>query len=531
MIENTTGAAAVTYEENGDRRASAVAEAVVTALRALAERRPGDVTLLDGFDDAELDGWPVRVPEAVRVVLRAVGGVTAGGTTYAFGPSGRPPRIRSASENATWALSRNGGVLTATGGETAADWGPVLSVSYVDEYAFTVEAPGFLPWLDDLTRRLAEESPHDRATGAAAPPFEVSAVPSIDVAEGPDAELAAIIGRGHSLLDVVDLRNLPGYPCAISWEPYFTLDGATADTGGSDVDYRLVAGGRVLLLESDVSGDFLGRPVRRHRIPEDAPDVAVSRLRELARRFPRLVTLTEGTEDAEIDGWPVPVPADVRTVVRAFAEVRVAGMPVLRLAPGEPWQQVEPALHRLIGGDGTYWPLARVTYGPHNTSLAQVRIDPATGRWGYVVSVSADAGELRDEPELVLLAESLPALLLNIARIVEEAAERAAASGIDPASLITSASRWFTPNTGEPWTRPVPVEEWLGDTDPLRAEAAAFPPGSHAADLRDSPVPTDLCFYRAESWRWGRTLDRLRFLGGGEVVVAVAETVTATSPS
>ncbi|MEV5321208.1 hypothetical protein AB0K92_26775 [Streptomyces sp. NPDC052687] len=524
MIENVTGAAAVAYEENRERRASAVAEAVVTALRALAERRPDDVTLLDGFADAELDGWPVRVPEAVRVVLRAAGGVTAGGTTYAFGPSGRPPRIRSAAEDATWALSPDGKVLTGTGGQSAADWGPVLTVGRVDEYAFTVEAPGFLAWLEDLTRRLAEESPHDRTAPSAASPFRVCAVPSIEVAEGPDAELAALVGRGHSLLDVVDLGNLPGYPCAISWEPYFTLDGATADTGGSDVDYRLVAGGRALLLESHVSGDFLGRPVRRHRVPEDAPDVAVSRLRELARRFPRLVTLTEGTRDAEIDRWPVAVPADVRTVVRALGEVRVAGMPVLRLAPGEPWQRVEPALHRLIGGDGTYWPLARVTYGPYNTSLAQVRIDPATGRWGYVVSVPADPDELRDEPELVLLAESLPALLLEVARIVEEAAERAAASGSDPVSLILSASRWFTPNTGEPWTRPVPVEEWTGDTDPLRAEAAAFLPGSHAADLRDSPVPTDLCFHRAESWRWGRTLDRLRFLGGGEVVVAVAET-------
>jgi hypothetical protein len=535
----------VVYGENGDRCASAAAEAVVTALRALAEKRPGDITLLDGFGDAELDGWPVRVPQAVRVVLRAVGGVTAGRTTYAFGPSRRRPRIRSDSGDATWALTPDGAVLTATGGETAADWGPVLSVGRTDGYAFTVEAPGFLPWLDGLARRLAEESPDGRTTPSSPSPsspssksstpskpsepstppsFAVAAVPSVDVAEGPDAELAAIVGRGHSLVDVVDLRNLPGYPCAVSWEPYFTLDGATADTGGSDVDHRLVAGGRVLLLESDVSGDFLGRPVRRHRIPDDAPEVAVSRLRELARRFPRLVALAEGAADAEIDRLPVPVPPDVRTVLRAVGEVRVAGMPTLRLLPGEPWQQVEPALHRLIGGDGTYWPLARVAYGPRHASLAQVRIDPATGRWGYVVSVPARAEELRDDPELVLLAESLPALLLNVCRIVEEAVERAAAYGSDPASLITGASRWFTPNTGQPWTRPVPVEEWLGATDPLRAEAAAFPSGSLAADLRDSPVPTDLCFYRAESWRWGRTLDRLRFLGCGEVVVAVAET-------
>ena len=514
----------MTYEGHGDHGVSVAAEAVVNALRDLAEQRPGEITLLDGFPDAELDGWPVRVPEAVRVVLRVVGGVTAGRQRYVFGPSGRPPRIRSTSGGATWALNPGGDILAVAGDGTAPDWGPVLSAAYVDAYAFTVEAPGFVPWLEVLTRRLAGKTTHDRTGVVEAPPFTVAAVPSIEVAEGPDAELAAMVGSGHSLVDVADLRDLPGYPCAISWEPYFTYDGDTADTSGSDVDYRLVGGGRVLLLESDVSGDFLGRPVRRHRIPGDAAASAVSRLHALARRFPKLVTLAEGTADAELDRWPVPVPPDVRTVLRAIGEVRVAGMPALRLMPGEPWQQVDPALHRIIDGDGPYWPLAHVGHGPRSVSLAHVRIDSATGQWGYVVSVPGGADALRDEPELVLLAESLPALLLNVARIAEEAVSRAAASGADPASLITGVSTWFTPNTGQPWTMPVPVEEWAGDPDPLRARAAAFPPGSHAADLRDSPVPTDLCFYRAESWSWHRTLDRLHFLGGGEVVVAVAET-------
>ncbi|MER5295633.1 hypothetical protein ABT382_26695 [Streptomyces pharetrae] len=513
----------MTYEGHGDRDVSAAAEAVVTALRDLAGQRPGEITLLDGFPDTELDGWPVRVPEAVRVVLRALGGVTAGRQRYAFGPSGRP-RVRSTTEGATWALTPRGDVLTVAGGGTAPDWGPVLSVARVDEYAFTVEAPGFVPWLENLVRRLVEGTPPDRTGPFEAPPFTIAAVPSIEVAEGPDAELAALVGTGHSLVDVADLRDLPGYPCAISWEPYFTYDGGTADTSGSDVDYRLVGGGRVLLLESDVSGDFLGRPVRRHRIPDDAAATAVSRLQALARRFPRLVTLAEGTADAELDQWPVPVPPDVRTVLRAIGEVRVAGMPALRLMPGEPWQRVDAALDRIIGGDGgPYWPLARVGHGPRSVSLAHVRIDSATGQWGYVVSVPGGADALRDEPELVLLAESLPALLLTVVSVVEEAVRQAPARGSDPASLIIGATRWFTPNTGEPWTMPVPVEEWAGSPDPLRARAAAFPPGSHAADLRDSPVPTDLCFYRAESWRWHRTLDRLHFLGGGQVVVAVAE--------
>ncbi|MFD7631815.1 hypothetical protein ACFV7Q_38415, partial [Streptomyces sp. NPDC059851] len=224
---------------------------------------------------------------------------------------------------------------------------------------------------------------------------------------------------------------------------------------------------------------------------------------------------------------PVAVPADIRSLLRAFAEVRIAGMPPLRLAPGEPWQEPDPELHRMLGGDGTYWPLARVSLGNHSVSLAHVRIDPESGEWGHVFSVSAAPDRLGDEPELVLLAESLPALLLKVAAIAADAAGRAAHTGADPAALIRSATTWLTPNTGEPWTRPVPVEEWADEQDALRARAAAFPPGSHAADLRDSPVPTDLCFYRVWSWTTGHRLDRLHFLDGGRVVVAAARAADA----
>ncbi|CAM5583377.1 hypothetical protein SGLAM104S_03051 [Streptomyces glaucescens] len=222
---------------------SAAAEAMVTALRDLAGQRPGEITLLDGFPDTELDGWPVRVPEAVRIVLRAVGGVTAGRQRYAFGPSGRP-RVRSTTEGATWALTPRGDVLTVAGDGTAPDWGPVLSVAGVDEYAFTVEAPGFVPWLQILSSAASPREP--RTTAPALSSRRPSPSPPCRPSRSPrarTAELAALVGTGHSLVDVADLRDLPGYPCAISWEPYFTYDGArrtpaaaTSTTGSSAVD-------------------------------------------------------------------------------------------------------------------------------------------------------------------------------------------------------------------------------------------------------------------------------------------------------
>ncbi|PZT71171.1 hypothetical protein DN402_02800 [Streptomyces sp. SW4] len=112
-------------------------------------------------------------------------------------------------------------------------------------------------------------------------------MPSIEVAEGQDRELAALVGRGHSLTDVVDLRTVPAYPCSLpGWRPYFSSGDGTADTSGSTLSYRVLGGGRLLALESVVSGDFV-LPVRRHSLPGDAAARAVAELEELAAAAPR----------------------------------------------------------------------------------------------------------------------------------------------------------------------------------------------------------------------------------------------------
>ncbi|WP_405532750.1 hypothetical protein OG592_35760 [Streptomyces avidinii] len=485
----------------------------VRALRKLAQERPDELELFEGFTDAELDGWAVAVPEEVRVVLREIGGLETEDHEYRFGPRGRERFM-----DGCWTLGETdfgeGSLIVGVGD---ARWGPVVAVNpWGADPDVTVEAPDFTAWLTGFAERLADGVP-DRPRGR----FSVPATATVELAEraalarGVDDGLAALVGRGDSLTDLVDLHRLPGYPCAVDWEPYFSTFHNTADTGSSEVQFQIVGDGRALLLRSVVSGDFLGRAVRRHRVPADAARRAVAELRALAAEFPGLVVLEAGCADSVMDGWAVPVPEEVRAVLREIGGVAIAGLPALRLLPGAPEHAVAPELHRMLGGDGAYWPLARIGHG-RSHALAQIRIDPATGQWGYVVSVPADGEKLREYPELALLAESLADLLLTLARLA-----RRAAAGPDFAARMARDTRWLFPNTGEPWPRPAPVGEWAGSADPLLAAATELPDGTHAADLRAVPIPSDLCFYRAAGWPYAARLERLHFAAAGQLAAAV----------
>ncbi|OKK17402.1 hypothetical protein AMK16_21415 [Streptomyces sp. CB00455] len=490
-----------------DDAGTGAAAAAVRALKQLARQRPDEVELFEGFTEAELDGWPVPVPEGVRVVLREIGGVDTGDHEYRFGPRGR-----AVFDDGYWTLGEldfgEGSLIVATGAD---GWGPVVAVNpWSGDADVRVEAPGFTGWLAGFTQRLA-----DGVTDRPVVRHSVAAVPTVEVAEGTDSVLAALVGRGDSLTDLVDLDALPGYPCAVDWEPYFSTAYNTADTGSSEVQYRIAGDGRALLLRSVVSGDFLGRAVRRHTVPADAPRRAVAELRSLAARFAQFVVLDAGVADSVMDGWPVAVPEDVRTVLREIGAVAVAGLPALRLLPGDPGHEVDPEVHRMLGGDGTYWPLARIGYG-RSHALAQIRLDPESGEWGYAVSVPTGAKELAEYPEVSLLAESLADLLLTYARLARRAADRPGFAG-----RVPEGAHWMFCNTGEPWPRPAPVGEWAGSADPLLAAAAQLPAGTHAADLRAAPIPSDLCFYRARGWPYSARLDRLHFAAGGRLAAAL----------
>ncbi|MFF8280842.1 hypothetical protein ACF05T_33075 [Streptomyces lateritius] len=508
----------------GEAKAMARADEALAALRVSGTVRP-----IAPFTADALDAWPITLPAAVRRVLLEAGGIVTvdpdrpeGDTdTYRFGPAAE--YASRAFRDGYWGLGERGGdhlqVMVGVDGTDRPDWGPVLAASFGEDGDVWVLAPTFTDWLAGLVAPGSDAgSAPTRAggTGASAT-ASVSAVPSVAVAEGPDAELAALVGRGDQLTDVVDLAKLPGYPCRVIWEPYYSLEFATADTGGSEIEAAICGGGRLLTLHSVVSGDFLGRPVRRHTVPADAGARAVSELRDLAAEFPARVALTPGCTDGEMDRWPVRVPAGIREVLREIGAVRISGLPHLLLLPGASEHQVSPETHAMLGGDGTYWPLARIDYGPY-TALAQIRLDPATGAWGCAVSVMSAPDTLREFPDLTLIAESLPDLLLTYARLAREAAAReGAGAGWRP------EADWLFPNTGEAWPRPVPVEEWAGSADPLLAAAAELPAGTHGVDLRAVPVPADVSFHRAEDWPYRHPLKRLTFPGAGTLVLAELE--------
>ncbi|MFG2295697.1 hypothetical protein [Streptomyces sp. NPDC048603] len=506
---------------NGEARERIRARAE-EVLRALRENDA--VRLLDGFGTEELDGWELDLPPAVRRILLETGGIEADGERYVFGPR-RTHRI-SPFHQGTWELGyldeTEAPLIVGVDGEGRDDWGPVVAAATGEDGELTVLSPSFTEWLAGFAAGAPDggvgpagtaghtvQAGHTVRVG-----HTVHAVPSVAAAEGTDPVLAALVGRGDSLTDVVDLRALPGYPCRVVWEPYHSTEFNTADTGSSEVHTAVVGGGAALLLRSEVSGDFLGRPVRRHAVPADAAARAVAELRALAAELPEDVRLGEGCPDTELDAWPVPVPPAVRAVLREIGSVRITGLPELRLRPGSVDFGVDPEVHRMLGGDGTYWPVAEVTYGPYR-ALAQIRLDPESGAWGCAVSVMADPDTLREFPDLTLIGESLEDLLLTYARLAREATARRRTDG-----GWRIGGGWMFPNTGEAWPRPVPVEEWAGASDPLLAAAAGLSAGTHAVDLRLAPIPSDVSFYRAEDWPYRAPLERLTFPGGGALVVA-----------
>ncbi|MFJ8547017.1 hypothetical protein ACIRFH_34615 [Streptomyces sp. NPDC093586] len=484
---------------------------VVRILREAAGKRPGEVELSEGFTDGEMDAWGVPVPPEVRAVLKEIGGMSVQGDAYGFGPRGH---ARFEDDFLVMGeLDSKGSSLLVLVGITAAGWGPVMTIDpWADECEITIEAPDFVHWLAQVAGRLADGQGAERP----APEAFTHAVATVDVAGGEDPELAALVGRGDPLSDLVDLRALPGYPCRVPWEPYFAAADETADTGSSEIGYTLAGDGRALLLHSLISGDFLSRPVRRHAVPADAAARAVSLLRSLAEEFPGFVRLAPGCTDEEMDAWPVTVPEDIRGVLREIGGVEAEGMPALRLRPGGAPTSVDPETHRMLGGDGAYWLLAEVG-GQGVRALVQIRLDPGSGEWGYAFSVPADPTELSEYPEVTLLATSLPSLLLEYARRAREAAAEPGFTG-----QVTQGDDWLVPNTGRPWPRPVvAVREWAGSADTLLAAVAELPEDSHAADLRVVPVPSDLCFYRAEDPPCPSPVDRLHFAAGGRVVAVI----------
>ncbi|QIS19261.1 SMI1/KNR4 family protein [Nocardia terpenica] len=238
---------------------------VIAELRETAAAA-GDLLRLDpGITDEAMDAWPVPVPETVRALLRAIGGIRI--TTYyterpggrldehiSFGDQLNQPGDRSM----TWYAEHAGGegthwfVHAGTEGSFtyvdvdpgSGDWGPVFVFW---DAADTVRAADSLPDLllriaADVRGALAEANgdPHvfveafdERAGARYTDAVDRSAVRASEARTGPDPALAAAAADLPDEALVADL-GAAGQAVRVDFFPLVTFG------------YRRAAGGRVL---------------------------------------------------------------------------------------------------------------------------------------------------------------------------------------------------------------------------------------------------------------------------------------------
>ncbi|MFJ8433986.1 hypothetical protein ACIQ9P_22060 [Kitasatospora sp. NPDC094019] len=231
-------------------------------------------------------------------------------------------------------------------------------------------------------------------------------------------------------------------------------------------------------------------------------------LHEVARASSGLVVLDPGLSDAVLDGWPVPVPEEIRVLLRSVAGVRitVSRSPVNGHESTEHIDLVHPYNSgryagydvgwylEHAGGSGTHWFVHTDSGDGHD----YVDVDRSTGAWGPVF-------RFWDATDTVRLAPSLPAWLDALAdclraALAETVAGAAVPAGTEGAATVRAFGRSFTDawaaldeNTTDVAT--VTAAQATTGTDPLLREAAAdLPADARLADLRAVPGPARVVF-------------------------------------
>lgn len=181
--DSRTGADTGTTTEAGPGTDTA---ALAARLHRLAAASHGLVVLDPGLDDAAMDGWPVPVPEGIRVLLRSVGGVrvtvsrsvTDGRESHEHVDLDHPYNHgRYHGYDVTWYQEHAGGagshwfLYTDHGDghfyvdvdrDTGA-WGPVFQ--FWDATDTERLAPSLPAWLQEFADRLEEALAHPDAAG------------------------------------------------------------------------------------------------------------------------------------------------------------------------------------------------------------------------------------------------------------------------------------------------------------------------------------------------------------------------------
>lgn len=225
-------------------------------------------------------------------------------------------------------------------------------------------------------------------------------------------------------------------------------------------------------------------------------DRAWRMLAELAERAPRAMQLAPGAGEDEIAAWGVPLPEDVRQLVRRVRGFRV-GAPeeaaVYRLAPERGltpggWSIGPPGSAHLLheaGGNALF-----------------VDVDSASGAWGRVFAATADFRETWAyvAPSLVDWVTGLARAALGAAPDEEPVLER-----------LAEAAHVFS---YRPDLRGVPVLQARPGADPeLAAVLAGLPDEALVVDLREVAAPATLHLPSPPGLRGGH-IEFQRRLGG-----------------
>ncbi len=204
-------------------------------------------------------------------------------------------------------------------------------------------------------------------------------------------------------------------------------------------------------------------------------DTLLKRLRELASRVPFDLAVQPGATAADLDRWPVPVPAETRELLGRLGGFAVP--PVEFTLTGHPRQGGDHGLphpHWLVtddGGGGVTW----------------VDIE-ADGRWGQVLMQYREGG-------LHVEADSLPHWLDRLIGTAEELVEQ---TGFEEGVQPYADDFWDLLQLDGPELPVHPAADLRRSPDPVVARLAArVPDGSLITDLRGAPPGSRARFDRA----------------------------------
>ncbi|WP_433200922.1 SMI1/KNR4 family protein [Nocardia sp. CA-107356] len=209
----------------------------------------------------------------------------------------------------------------------------------------------------------------------------------------------------------------------------------------------------------------------------------IAELRSTADASGGLMVLDPGVDDDTMDSWPVRVPEDIRTLLRAIGGVRITDSCSTKNGHrsydefdfGARFNHLDEVANWYVaraGGRGTHWFVREGFDG----SFIYVDVDPDSGAWGPVFI-------FWDSSDTVRLAESLPDLLMELAGDVLVALTESGGDAGEFADVY--AGRAGIRHDHEYDMEPVAAAALRSGADAaLAALAAGLPNDAMVADLR-----------------------------------------------